>query len=129
MRAGIGWRFNRYFGIEGGYVDIGRMEFTGTDALGTAFTSRAKVRGGQAAVVAFYPFTENFAVFAKLGALVARTQYSDSTGASDSATSVRPYYGLGLQYDFTDALFGRLEYERYANIGSTLSGKTSYSQT
>lgn len=129
VRAGVGWRFNRYLGIEGGYVDIGRMEFTGTDALGTPFSSRAKLRGGQAAVVVFYPFTEEFAVFAKLGALYSRTTYSDSTGASDDATSVRPYYGVGLQYDFTEAIFGRLEYERYANLGSTLSGKTSFSQT
>jgi OOP family OmpA-OmpF porin len=129
LRVGVGYRFNRYFGIEGGYVDIGRTQFRGDPGTGApVFTFTAKSRGGQAALVGFMPLTENFAFIAKLGVLYARTKYDDSTGISESENDVKPYFGLGLQYDLSDALFARAELERYSNIGTTRSTQTSFTQ-
>jgi OOP family OmpA-OmpF porin len=126
-RVGIGYRFNQYFGIEGGYVDVGRTEinFSGT---GGEFQSKASLRGAQAALVGFVPVSDNLDALLKFGGVWTQTKYEDSTGLKDTSSNVRSYWGLGLQYHFTPNLFGRFEFERYSSQGSTVSGKNDYSQ-
>jgi len=126
-RVGIGYRFNRYFGIEGGYVDVGRVEVNAS-GTGGSFQSKATLRGGQAALVGYLPVTDNLAAIGKWGGIWTRTEYEDSTGLKDTSSNVRSYWGLGLQYHFTPNLFGRFEFERYSDQGSTVSGKNDFNQ-
>lgn len=122
--VGVGYRFNQYWGVEGGFVDIGRIEL---NASGTGeFFGRSKMRGGQFALVGYLPATDTLSFFVKFGGVWARTNYEDNFGGSDSSNSLRSYWGLGLQSHFTRNLFGRLEFLRYGNIGSTASGQTSF---
>ena len=122
--AGVGYRFNQYWGIEGGLVDIGRMEL---NATGTGdFVAKSKMRGAQFALVGYLPATEDLSFFLKFGGVWARTSYEDSVGGSDSSNTLRSYWGLGLQTHFTRNLFGRLEFLRYGNIGSSASGQNSF---
>ena len=51
--ATIGYRMNSYFGLEAGYMDLGRMELRATDSTGAGnFTSQTKIRGAPLPVVA-----------------------------------------------------------------------------
>lgn len=122
---GVGYRFNEFWGVEGGYIDIGRTETAASGATGT-FSSRAKMRGADMAIVGYLPATEDLSVYAKFGGIWARTSYEDSAGASDSSNTLRSFWGLGLQTHFNRNLFGRLEYLRFNNIGSSFSGQNSF---
>lgn len=116
-----GYRFNKYFGIEGGYADLGRMVL---QATGTGnFTSTAKVRGGHVEIVGYLPVGEDGALYGKFGGVWARTRYEASDGFKDTTTTLRSFWGLGLQLHFNRNLFGRLEYDRYNSLGSTYSGQ------
>lgn len=70
--------------------------------------------------VGMLPFTDKFSAFARLGVIYARAKDSFSgTGAVNvlapdaKKTAANYKFGLGLQYDFTRALGGRLEAERF----------------
>lgn len=129
LRAGVGYRFNQFWGIEGGYVDIGRMELTASGPAGS-YTSKTKLRGGQFALVGYLPLGDsNFDIIGKIGALYTRTEFTDSAGTDAKENNWRNYWGLGLQYQFNRNVFGRLEFERYQDVGAAnLGGKNSYNQ-
>jgi OmpA-OmpF porin, OOP family len=106
-----GYQFNRYLGIEAGYIDLGRASVVGP-AGSASFDSQA----WQASVVGSVPFANQFAVTGKLG--IARTD-TDTVGnvgatpvlASDHNTD--PTYGLGLRYDINKTFAVRGEWERF----------------
>lgn len=102
-----GYQFNRYFGVEAGYVDLGKLEPQGAgnelEASSTYLTAVGTV-----------PFTDKFSGYAKAGfqRWDLDTPVAGVTGtADDSGTD--PTYGVGLQYRFTDAVALRGEYSRF----------------
>ncbi len=115
-----GYRFGRYFALEAGYFDLGEFDFDAvTDPPGTV-EGRIEIQGFNLDAVGFLPFTERFSGFARVGANHAESDVRFiGTGAAnvlepkrrERDTNVK--YGLGLQYDFTQALSARLEGERY----------------
>ncbi len=121
----IGYRFNEFFGVEGGFADLGRLTLRAQGG-GNAFTSTAKIRGGHVALVGFLQATDDTAVFAKFGGVWAKTKYESSDGFTDDTNVFRSYWGLGLQVHFTPNVFGRLEYLRFNNLGSTYSGQAAF---
>lgn len=126
--ATVGYRMNDFFGLEAGYLDLGRLELRATDsATGTSrFTSQTKIRGAHVALVGFLPVTTDSAVYAKYGAVWARTNYEASDGFKDTTSNTRVYWGLGLQVFFDKQIFGRLEYLRFPSLGSTFSGNPAF---
>ena len=121
----IGYRFNEYFGIEGGYADLGRLSLQARVGSNN-FTSRTKIRGPHAALVMFLQASDDTAVYGKFGGVWARTDYESSDGFRNDTNTFRSYWGLGLQVHFTPNLFGRLEYLRFNNLGSTFSGQAAF---
>ncbi|MGO1540161.1 MAG: outer membrane beta-barrel protein [Luteimonas sp.] len=102
-----GYQFNRYFGLEVGYADFGKLESRGDgerlDASAAYFTA-----------VGTLPFTDRFSGYARAGiqrwdldrALPALTGSNDDSGND-------PLYGVGLQYRFNDHVALRGEYTRF----------------
>jgi OOP family OmpA-OmpF porin len=105
-----GYQFNRYFAVEGGYLDLGRASATGpAGAVSTDSTA------WQASLVGSLPLSQQFAFTGKLGVARTDTDMSGIVGGAPLATSDRttePAYGLGLRYDFTKAFGVRGEWER-----------------
>lgn len=123
-KALIGYKFNKYFGIEGGYVDVAKVTIHATGTGGT-FDSTSKLRGAQLAAVAWLPATDSLSLFVKVGGAAIRSTYKPSTGVDQKSTDLQTFFGLGLQYDFSTDFFGRAEYERYSKFGNASTGDIS----
>ncbi len=118
-----GYQFNKYFGLEGGYFDLGQFGFTSTTLPAGSLTGNVKIQGLSVGAVGTLPLTERFSAFGRLGLNYAQSRTSfSSTGAgvgvapllpNTSKNQVNYKLGLGLQYDFTPALGMRAEVERY----------------
>ena len=92
----LGYEFNPYFAIEGGYVDLGKFEYTSNYtsrmpdiiADGMLITSelvpdpaqrQMRAKGWNIAGVATLPLDDEWSLFGKVGILRARTQATDSS--------------------------------------------------
>jgi OmpA-OmpF porin, OOP family len=101
-----GYQFNRYFGLEGGYVDFGKL---GPEGVGRDLEANSVY----VTAVGSVPFTDKFSGYAKAGfqrwdldTPIAATGTRDDSGTD-------PTYGVGVQYEFTDAFALRGEYSRF----------------
>lgn len=115
-----GYQFNRYLALEGGYFDLGQFDYTATTVPAGTLSGKLKFRGLNLDLVGMMPFSERAAVFARIGAHHGKTNVAFAgTGAvnvlnpSESETNTNYKFGVGLQYNVTDALALRLEAERY----------------
>jgi OOP family OmpA-OmpF porin len=102
-----GYQFNKYFGLEAGYADFGKIE---PDVAGPA------LEGDSAyfTAVGTLPITDRFAAYAKAGLhrWNVDTSLPGLTG-NDDDSGTDPTYGLGAQYRFTDRVALRGEYSRF----------------
>lgn len=123
-RLKLGYKYSRYFSVEGQIVDFGRAPadvFASPGNLASAF------RGSGMGVdtVATLPVWRSFSFYGRLGAHRGDTRsafatYSTSLLSDNPARGARWRYGLGMRYDFTKALGIHAELERYSPLGSPL---------
>ena len=102
-----GYQFNRWFGLEAGYADFGKLE---PDVAGPALEPDA----AYLTAVGTLPFTDRLSGYLKAG--VQRWNLDAAipglTGTDDDS-GTDPTYGVGLQYRFSDAFALRGEYSRF----------------
>lgn len=125
-----GYRLNPSLAIEASYIDFGTFTADALLTLGAEFISidaKAEATAFAVAVVGFWPFTPTLSGYGKLG--LARhdvdakvTVSSNAIGiltgtVSDSETGTEPMFGLGLEYELTPQIAGRLEWEQYQDVG------------
>ncbi|MDP1935995.1 MAG: outer membrane protein transport protein [Hylemonella sp.] len=107
-----GYQFNKYLGVEGGYVNLNDM----TARTGTVITNIDTDAWTLAAVVS-YPLTENLSVSGKLGAAYMLSDINEKDGAQlevrSGDDSYEPNYGVGVSYALLDNLSLRAEWERF----------------
>lgn len=120
----LGYRFNPYFAAEGGYVDLGKHDVSASVSAPAADTISGdfKARGYDLAAVGILPIDADWAVYGKAGVLRATTDlHAGSIGAvavsSETSHDTKPTYGFGVSYDFTDNVAGKLEWDRYQDVG------------
>jgi OOP family OmpA-OmpF porin len=115
-----GYRFGRYFAVEGGYFNLGKFGFTADTLPAGSLIGSARFQGMNFDAVPMLPITDSFFVFGRIGAnhAWARDRFSGTgavnvadPSANRSATNYK--YGFGLEYDFTEHFGTRLEAERY----------------
>lgn len=116
----LGYQFNRYFGAELGFFDLGKFGYTATTTPTGTLTSSFRVQGANLGLVGTMPVTDRFSLLARVGAQAARTRSNVSgTGAvvvanerpSDRKNNLK--IGLGMQYEMNRHLFLRAEVERF----------------
>lgn len=124
----IGWKifggymFNKYFAVEGAWVDFG--DFSDT-VVNPVFLSPAKAKleldGFAVSGVASYPVNGAFSVFGKLGVWAWSSDVKIaivpgfSVDTDDDGTDVM--FGAGGSYNFTQAISVRAEWERFTSDG------------
>jgi OmpA-OmpF porin, OOP family len=94
-----------YWGVELGYLDLGRIARAG---------GRTRAQGLNLSLVGKAPVWQSLSVFGKVGATYGRTETSSSLGSAIAAGSERGLglsYGAGLSYEFTPKLAATLEWE------------------
>ncbi len=102
-----GYQFNRYFGLEAGYADFGKIEPQGA---GRALEADS----AYLTAVGTLPITEKFSAYAKAGfhAWNLDDAIPGLTGTNDDS-GTDPTYGVGVQYRLTDQVALRGEYSRF----------------
>jgi OOP family OmpA-OmpF porin len=123
----LGYQFNRNFAVEGGYVNLGKYDFSSAISSPAADTVHGnyKVDGWTTSAVGILPLQNGFAAYGKLGALFSKTKFEPTSdtgvtalsGTSKSGTNLT--YGLGLKYAFTRQIDGKVEWNRYQGVGDT----------
>lgn len=99
-KAFVGYDFNKNFGVEGGYVDLGIVD-NGSEHIGR----RSPYVDG----VIRMPFSYGVNLFAKGGVHYSNT--SSTIYGRDHDTDAT--YGAGLSYDFAPNVGTRVEWERF----------------
>lgn len=117
-----GYQFNKYFGVEGGFVDFNDVKASST-VTGPARSVYTKVDNDAwtLAAVGTLPVSKRVSVFGKVGAASwssdLRTVSTNATGITASATKGSDdydvFYGLGASYALLDSIDVRAEIERY----------------
>jgi OOP family OmpA-OmpF porin len=123
FRLKLGYRYSKFFAVEGQFVDFGRTSadmFSNPSTLSSAFRST----GFGVDTVAMLPW-RSFSFYGRLGAYRGESrnafaQYSTSLLGDGAARGTRWRYGLGMRYDFTKSLGIRAEVERYSPLGTPL---------
>ena len=102
-----GYQFNRYFGLEAGYADFGKLEPRGVGP-------ELEASSVYLTAVGTLPITDHFSAYAKAGfqRWDLDTSIPSIVGNTDH-NGTDPTYGLGVQYRFTDHVALRGEYSRF----------------
>jgi OmpA-OmpF porin, OOP family len=107
-----GGKFHNVFGVELGYVDLGKVDF----GIGTA-----KARGVNLSLVANLPLNEAFAVFGKVGSTYGSTEAPVFLEGNKRERGFGKSYGAGLEFSLGRNWGIRGEWERqtfeFANNG------------
>lgn len=121
-----GYEFNKNFGAELGYVDLGRTKASG-NAFGLPVSAKADVNGFELVGVGTLPLSDQFSLFAKAGLFradvdVKSTVAGASAKESDHSTDLT--IGAGLKFNITKNVAARLEFQHYNNVGSKSTGQS-----
>jgi len=121
-KAYLGYEFNKYLAVEGGYVNLNDM----TAQLPTRTTNVA-TDGWTIGALASFPVTDRFSAFARLGAAYMLVDIRDKdVGAPDTARSGddswAANYGVGVRYALLNNLDIRAEWERFDKSGRDFDG-------
>lgn len=115
-----GYQFHPLFSLEGGYFDLGRFGYSATTSPAGTLQGSIRLKGINLDAVGRLPFTERFSAMGRAGLTYVDT--SDRFQGTGAAVVANPHpgkredgykYGVGLQYELTQALAARLEVERY----------------
>jgi OOP family OmpA-OmpF porin len=126
-----GYQFNRYFGLEGGWFDLGSAGFNASTTPAGTLSGNIRMRGLSLDAVGTLPLGERLSLLGRIGMAHTRTRGSfASTGAvtmpypatrtSDSSVGLK--LGLGAAWRLNDAWSVRGEVERF-RVSDTVGNK------
>jgi OOP family OmpA-OmpF porin len=135
VKVFAGYRFNRYFALEGGFAWLGEFQATNQVTAPTTGALNADIRviGLFIDLVGMLPIGERFVAFATVGVLGSETRTFRSTsgtvtpapGANTNASTdeANLSYGLGVQYDIGKNVTLRAQWNRYVDVGDANTGE------
>jgi OOP family OmpA-OmpF porin len=115
-----GYQINRNFGLEAGYVDLGKFGFSATTSPTGTLDGRIRLQGLHLDLVGTLPITSNLSLIGRVGMQNTRARdHFGSSGAvavsnpNPSARSTQAKFGGGVQYEFSPSFLMRAEAERF----------------
>jgi OOP family OmpA-OmpF porin len=124
-----GYRINRYFAVEAGYVNLGTLEGParreGSPHPGNSSLVQRELETTGPAITAIgtLPLSESWEVYVRAGVLLADSEMNrliDGAPSSFSFDSEAPTLGAGVQYGWKAHWSARLEFEHWFDIGDDL---------
>ncbi len=114
-----GYQFNRNFGMELGYFNLGKFSYS-TNTPAGPLNGKYDVEGLNLDLVATISVSERWSVLGRLGAQYANTRSTFAGSGLGAIANTSPNkedsnlkVGMGLQYELSRSLFLRGEAERY----------------
>ncbi|GEM_PF-4943882 len=130
----VGYRLNRRFAVEGGYMDLGEagrvlgwlpgiVGICVVSAISPCNGNRRETTHATAyklAAIGTIPITDQLGVFGKLGIAEVKVTRVVSQYVSQNFgdTSTSPFFGVGVRYHLTPRLGIRAEWEKFNTIDS-----------
>lgn len=116
-----GYKFSPYFALEGGYFNLGQFDFRATTVPAGTLNGNIKLQGLNFDAVGILPITKRFSALGRVGFnfVEAKDKFSNTgavaipTDASPSQTDLNYKIGFGAQYDVTESIGVRAEWERH----------------
>lgn len=127
-----GFQVNEHFAAELAYVDLGDLSYVasgtftdGVSDLASEFDLSQTASGPVFSVLGILPIGERFSVFGRVGLALMNVEADlrvtiDGEAATDSVSTQRSngVYGIGGEFSFNERFAVRLEWDRYADVGS-----------
>jgi OOP family OmpA-OmpF porin len=116
-----GYQVNRYFGIEGGWFDMGEMGYTASTTPGGSLRGDVRLRGMNLDLVGSFPLSERFSLLGRVGGAYVQTRGAFAAtgavvnpygGTSTSENKFGVKIGAGVAWRVTEAWELRAEAER-----------------
>jgi OmpA-OmpF porin, OOP family len=126
VKGFAGWRFHKYFGIEGGYYYLGKMTQDYSSPGGTGTVTNT-LNAWVLDAVGYLPIAPNFSAIGRLGAVNGRIN-TDLLGVTPanllpvSTNNTNFTWGLGAQLDINNQWALRAEYENLGKFGDSSTG-------
>jgi OmpA-OmpF porin, OOP family len=124
----LGYQFNKYLAVEGGYFNLGEFSFATTTV--PAATLRGSLKnhvGTNLDMLGILPLAERFSLYGRLGIQRSKTTdlFSGTAVSNPTPSKDRTDYklGLGAEFGFTKNVRARGEWERY-RVSDGFSGRT-----
>src|SRR5512139_998696 len=135
-KAFVGYRFNPYLALEGGYVDLGKATFTTTIASAPPpyvapfqIHGTAEATGVNLVAIVGVPLGSAAFLFAKGGAFHWDADFTETipslgvTRVARSESDTKPTYGAGVELRLGHGARVRAEWERFEDVGSGIGGR------
>lgn len=141
----VGYQFDRYFGIEGGFSDFGQVQGNGSGSVVMAPTAgilpleqiatyanseKLRVQGWELAGTVSWPLGQSWSLFGRAGVFNSHTRLEVSSTSAPPApgglapnfikvsnSKWVPTYGVGVNFSPIDHWAVRLGWNRYAHLG------------
>lgn len=124
-----GYQINNNFAVEGGYIGSNNATYTASGGnLAGPVTASGSLTGWNLTAVGILPLANQFSLLGKLGvADISSSATATGPGGTFSAGGSKTdlTYGIGAQYDFTNAIFARLDFDSYKAGSSTSSTRNT----
>lgn len=122
-----GYRFNSYFGLEVGYVDLGAAEYSaegvinvGGPTLGFEADASFEASGPTASVVGMLPLSEAFDLYGKAGIFFSDMELKvgvEGEGDTISGSSEDTLVGVGAAWRVGETWAVNFEFTRFMDVG------------
>jgi len=133
-RLQAGYQFTENFGVEGGYFDLGNIQYEYVPALNAGVATLVPIHenikikfsafGWNLSAVGVLPLKNNLSLFARAGVARAtvktKIEVTDSflgdRSAAEKSAHVKPLFGIGVSYKLNNNLLLQVEAQRYSNL-------------
>jgi opacity protein-like surface antigen len=108
-----GVELDQRYGVEAGYTDFRKSDFSYTAPNGAAGRGQSDGYGVYVAGKATAPINDQLSAYGKLGVAYSKRKLSSNTGMNMENNDTGVYAGVGLQYNINQQVALTAEYERY----------------
>ena len=113
-----GKQLNRNLAVEFAYFDLGKFDYSASNATGGTLSRHTSVRGGSLDLIGILPMSERISAYGRVGATYAMVRDNIGGNRAYAGDELRnkkfnPKVGVGLEYKLSEALALRGEVERY----------------